>query len=140
MNTKKVIEAAFVTCISVGYITASDPMAQNILENSASKQLTISTKQVRPVTRDEKVRKPIEVVDIDPDSGLPIFKIEDENSSNNDSANERFDEEENEEEEFYDERLSPLMKSSKFRNTKNEYVKLTPVKKEKKSPKKKKTE
>lgn len=134
MNTKKVIEAAFVTCISVGYITASDPMAQNILENSASKQLTISTKQVRPVTRDEKVRKPI---DIDPNSGLPILKTEEDNSND---YYEYFGEEENEEEEFYDERLSPLMKSSKFRNTKNEYVKLTPVKKEKKSPKKKKTE
>ena len=134
MNTKKVIEAVFVTCISVGYVTASDPMAQNLLENSAPKQQsTVSTEQVRPVTRDEKVRKPIEVVDIDPDSGLPIFKIE----KYDDSSNEYFGEEENEEEEFYDEILPSLMKSSKFRNQKNEYVKLTPAKKEKESPKKK---
>ncbi len=134
MNTKKVIEAVFVTCISVGYVTASDPMAQNLLENSAPKQQSrVSTEQVRPVTRDEKVRKPIEVVDIDPDSGLPIFEKKDEEKSSKDdySSNEYFDEEE----EALDYEISLFMK--KFYNTKNEYIRLTPAKKEKESPKKK---
>ena len=138
MKTEKIIEAAFFACVSVGYIAASNPMAQNIGENLGSKQTTVSTQQqVRPVNRHEKVRKPIDVVDIDPDSGLPIFKIKDESNKDDDFSNEYFGEEEIEEEDFYDEILPSLMKSKKFQNQKNAYVKLTPVKKEKKSPKKK---
>lgn len=55
MKTEKVIEAVFVICISVGYIAASDPMAQNI-EKEESMQSSVSTETARPISRDESVR------------------------------------------------------------------------------------
>lgn len=57
MNTERLIESVFFVCISVGYITASDPMAQNMEKGTNAVQSSISTQSTRPISRDESVRE-----------------------------------------------------------------------------------
>lgn len=56
MNTERLIETVFLVCISVGYIAASDSMAQNMEKGTDTVQSSISTKLTRPILRDESVK------------------------------------------------------------------------------------